>query len=179
MHVMLDLETWGTRPGSALRSIGAVAFHPERETIGRTFYSNIDKDSCLTAGLTIDADTVAWWARQSKESIAALEDNPRPLGDVVTYFHDWFTSVGGKFVWCHGGNFDEPLWTAACRAVTQSVPWKFWNARCTRTLYAVADFDAKSIPRSGTYHNAIDDAVHQARCVQQAMAKLRKPPDAK
>ena len=27
-NVMLDLETWGTAPGSALRSIGAVMFDP-------------------------------------------------------------------------------------------------------------------------------------------------------
>jgi len=38
MHVMFDLETWGTTPGSALRSIGAVEFDPMGKDIGRTFY---------------------------------------------------------------------------------------------------------------------------------------------
>ena len=29
--VMLDLETWGTRPGCAIRSIGACVFNPNGE----------------------------------------------------------------------------------------------------------------------------------------------------
>ncbi len=73
------------------------------------------------------------------------------------------------YVWSHGANFDEPLWTAAAAAVGQGVPWKFWNVRCTRTAFDLRNFDPKSIAREGTHHNALDDAKHQARCVQAAM----------
>lgn len=173
MHVMLDLETWGTRPGSALRSIGAVTFDPDAGIVGSTFYRNIDKASCLAFGLTIDADTIAWWEKQSKESIEALEVDQRSIVHVVNDFNTWFAQVGGKYIWCHGANFDEPLWTAACRALAWPVPWKFWDVRCTRTIFAMADFDTKSLPRDGMHHNALDDAIHQARCVQHAMALVR------
>lgn len=173
MHIMLDLETWGTSPGSALRSIGAVVFDITTKTFGATFYRNIDKDSCVINGLTVDPQTVEWWARQSRAAAHALETDQKLLIEVVREFHDWFRSAGGKYIWCHGANFDEPLWTAAARAVDQTVPWKFWDVRCTRTVYAIADFDPRSVPRNGTFHNALDDAAYQSLCVQQAIAKLR------
>lgn len=175
MHVMLDLETWGTRPGSALRSIGAVAFRPDGVNVWERFYRNIDKESCLMAGLTVDAKTVSWWQKQSPEAVARLDGDQQPLADVANAFHAFFRLNYGRFVWCHGANFDEPLWSAACRALGFSVPWKYWDTRCTRTLFAMADFDMKSVPREGVAHDALADAIHQARCVQQAVAKLRAP----
>ncbi len=178
-HIMLDLETWGTRPGAALRSIGAIVFDPNSDgvssNIGVSFYRNIDKDSCVINGLTVDPDTVAWWERQAKEAIHGLAKDQKLLIEVVREFHDWFRLLGARYIWCQGANFDEPLWTAAARAVDQFVPWKYWDVRCTRTIYAAADFDPRSVPRQGTYHNALDDAAYQARCVQMAFAKLRAP----
>ena len=40
-HVMVDLETWGTHAGAAIRSIGACMFDPVKGTIEQTFYMNI------------------------------------------------------------------------------------------------------------------------------------------
>lgn len=179
MHVMLDLETWGTRPGSALRSIGAVTFGLNATNVGSKFYRNIDKESCLLAGLTVDAETVSWWLKQSPEAVAALEKDQWPLADVVNSFHEWWRSIGARYVWCHGANCDEPLWTAACRAIGHSVPWKYWDTRCTRTLFAMADFDIREVPREGVAHDALADAIHQARCVQRAIAKLHNVPTAR
>lgn len=170
-HIMLDLETWGTKPGCALRSIGAVAFNLH-SAIGDEFYLNIEEASCLSLGLEKEISTVEWWAKQSPEAQAALLTSPHPLGAAVRAFHEWFRGQAGEFVWSHGGNFDEPIWNAAARVVGERVPWKFWNARCTRTAYALAKFDPRSLPREGTYHNALDDAKYQARCVQAAMRML-------
>ena len=49
VHAMLDLETWGTKPGSAIRSIGAALFTLDGN-IGGTFYCNVDEQSCLDIG---------------------------------------------------------------------------------------------------------------------------------
>lgn len=172
-HVMLDLETWGTKPGSALRSIGAVAFELEGG-VGESFYQNIDQGSCVRAGLTIDEATVAWWKKQSQEAQAALLINPVPLTNVVTEFNAFFHNVDAYFVWSQGGNFDEPLWNAATSAAGFAVPWKFWNARCTRTLYQLAGFDPRTLKRDGTHHNALDDALFQVNCVQASARLLRR-----
>lgn len=168
MHVMLDLETLGTRPGAILRSIGAVAFTLDG-MIGACFDRNIDQDSCIGAGLHMEADAVAWWQRQSAEVEAALLVAPHLLAEVVEDFHRWFKEQGATELWCHGANFDEPLWRAAAYAVNQVPPWKYWNVRCTRTLYAATGFDPKSVPRIGLHHSALDDALTQVHCVQRAI----------
>lgn len=173
-HIMLDLETWGTAPGCALRSIGAVQFELSGEIKGE-FYRNIAKDSCLKAGLIIDPATERWWQRQSPEAQAALENDPEDLAKVATEFHLWCLSRG-PFVWSHGANFDEPIWCAAARAVGQKAPWYFWDVRDTRTIFAIADIDTRSLSRTGTHHNALDDAKHQARLVQLAWAKIEGKP---
>lgn len=174
-HVMLDLETFGTKAGSVLRSIGAVIFDPRGEGTGAEFYHNIDRESCERIGLTLDQSTVDWWARQSREAQESLLKNPQPIGVVIMEFHRWFAKNGGEHIWCQGANFDSVLWEAACAAAQIRVPWKFWNVRDTRTVYEMFRFDTKSIERGGTYHNALDDAKHQAKCVQMAIRNYKPP----
>lgn len=171
-HIMLDLETFGTKPGSVLRSIGAVCFSFDG-TIGETFYSNIDEKSCLDAGLTKDPGTVKWWSQQSAEAQASLLVNPWPLGNVVADFHNWYRANSGRTVWAQGANFDPALWEAAALAVKSPVPWKFYDVRDTRTVYDVGGLNTSTIKRAGTYHNALDDAKHQVRCVAKAIAMAK------
>lgn len=170
---MLDLETFGTKPGSVLRSIGAVMFTLDGQ-ITAEFYRNINHDSCHAAGLKVDPNTADWWSRQSQEAQDSLLVDQRQLSEVVGAFHGWFKANGGVTVWAQGANFDPALWEAAAEAVRSRVPWKFYNVRDTRTVYDVCNFDPMSITRVGTYHNALDDAKHQVRCVAAALANRSK-----
>lgn len=167
-HIMLDLETFGTKPGSVIRSVGAVVFNPKGEGTGGEFYANVDLLSCVEAGLTIDPQTVKWWNEQTPEARKGLTYNPRQLKDAAERFNDWWKKNDGLEVWAQGSNFDPIVWAAACEAVGVEVPWRYSNARDTRTAYFVGGIDVASIPRPGVYHNALDDAKHQAYCVQLA-----------
>lgn len=168
-HIMLDLETYGTKAGCVLRSIGAVAFDlPGASPLGDRFYANLDTESQLAAGLTIDRDTERWWTQQSEAAQKALLVDQRPFPEVAREFHEWYGRVGGRTLWAQGSNFDPVLWEAACAAFKIPVPWKFWDTRDTRTAYDMGRFNTKIVARGGTYHNALDDAVHQATCVQMA-----------
>jgi hypothetical protein len=179
MHVMIDCETWGTRPGCALRSIGAVTFELDGTGTGADYYRNINLQSCLDAGLKIEAGTLLWWDDQADEARRALRVEPQPLNAVLVGFASWFVKQGGEQVWAQGANFDPVLWeTAALAAGVTRLPWKFYNVRDTRTLYELAGFDPRSIKRAGTYHNALDDARHQVACCQAAYRMLRPEPEA-
>jgi hypothetical protein len=181
---MLDCETWGTVPGCAVRSIGAVAFtlsgpEPSPE---KTFYANIDTHSCLYARLHIERGTAEWWQCQSQSQKARddLKQGAKPLAEVANDFAQWCRAlppVNDLKVWSQGANFDPNIWEAAARAVNAPIPWKYYNVRDTRTLYDLAQFDTLSIPRRGTYHNALDDARHQAACCRAAYAALPRRPD--
>ena len=56
-----------------------------------------------------------------------------------------------------------------CKSVQQAVTWKFWEVRDTRTLFELSDISVRIEGK----HNALTDAVAQAKAVQQAYAKLK------
>jgi hypothetical protein len=173
MNIMKDLETWGTTPGSAIRSIGAVAFDPFGDGHMAEFYRNIDDQSCLDAGLTIDPDTYKWWMQQGDTAQRVLLKNPMPLKQVGEEFHAWFQRNKGMWVWAHGPSFDVVIWEAAMRAVGLKCPWKFWDVRCTRTIYEAGRLNHHTVKRRGVHHFALDDAKHQALCVQLAYRNIK------
>lgn len=58
IHVVFDLETFGTPPGCAIRPIGAVVFDLDKElNPERTLYANISARGCLWARLHIEEGT--------------------------------------------------------------------------------------------------------------------------
>lgn len=172
--IMLDLETLGTEPGCALLSIGAVVFDPKGDGCGEEFYVNVDPKDCFKYGLRSDPDTVAWWKKQSDEAKQGLVNDRQPLKEALVAFREWYMRVDGLKVWCQGASFDAPILAKAYHAIGSTEPYKFWNIRDTRTVYDVCEFNSNSVPREGTYHNALDDSKHQVRCVQEALKSFNK-----
>ncbi len=135
-HIMVDTETFGTHPGSALRSIGACVFDPATGEIGARFYANIDPNSCEAAGLVVDPKTAEWWASQPREAQEALQSAQKPLAAGLEAFSGFYAAQGGDALWCHGAGFDEPILRVAYRAVGLTPPWHYRAPRDTRTLFA-------------------------------------------
>jgi hypothetical protein len=172
-NIMLDFETWGTEPGSALRSIGATEFDPYDNGHGRKFYANISDASCLDAGLVKTESTVKWWAHPSRrEANAMLMTDQRPLAEVADAFHQFWRDCRSVFVWGQGASFDPVLWECAMRAIKRTAPWKFWDIRCTRTAYDMGQFNPRTVKFTGTPHHALHDSQHQVVCVQRAYANV-------
>jgi len=173
-HVMLDLETLGTIPGSAVISIGAAQFDLDG-SIGKTFKQNISATSCREIGLIEDPATHKWWSEQSKEAQDRLLIDRKPVVEAASLFHAWFQSCGAEFVWGNGATFDVTLWEAVCRKIGIQAPWKFWNVRDMRTVMHICDFDVRTMNRVGVHHDALDDVKFQIACVVQALQKFRTP----
>lgn len=186
-NVMVDLETLGTRPGSIILSIGAVAFDINKDPIDwPEFYSVISIASSRKYGLTADESTSAWWARQSSEARRVLEEADDPSApELPTVLKDF-----GKFImrqgdsrncklWGNGSDFDNVLLVSAFQAaILGKPPWNYYNHRCYRTLTAL--FPQYALPKSGrdgTHHNAIDDSRYQARSAVQILRKISQMAD--
>lgn len=163
--LMIDDETGGTRPGSAVVSIGAVFFDPRRDELGPEFYGVATLASCLAAGLTVDAETMCWWMKQSDEARAVFNDpSAEKLGDVLcnlTHFA-WAHCPKEKIrVWGNGSPFDNVLTRMAYAAISPLEPfWEHVNDRCYRTLKNQAP--EVKLARVGVAHHALDDAKSQA-----------------
>jgi exodeoxyribonuclease VIII len=168
MHVMMDLETLDTKPGAVLLSIGAVVFDCKNDLLGAEFHQIINVASSVAAGLTISADTEAWWAKQSAEAQKTLTDakegKGKDLKDALNAFGHYMDKLGPPSktcLWGNGSDFDNVLLIAAYERAKMTPPWKFYNNRCYRTLKSLKP--GIKLVREGTYHNALDDAKTQAR----------------
>lgn len=178
VHVMVDCETWGTAPVSALRSIAAVTFDPcgDECFAEDVFYCNIDRASCEAAGLNVDPETERWWSEQAQEARDALLHDPWTLSYAASMFDAWWTGKQATHLWCNGACFDEPILRVAFGVIGRRIPWKFWNVRDTRTIWDIGGVNPKNVPREGAAHNALADARHQAKCVTMAYVKLKLGP---
>jgi len=157
---MIDLETMGTRPTAPIVSIGAVAF--DATGIHDKFYVNVDLTSAVAAGGIIDPSTVMWWMSQSDESRAALlvkDDQYSVVGalSALSAWGDWGKVTG---VWGNGATFDNVILRETYYRAAVPCPWPFWNDRCYRTIKTI--YPNVELVRSGTHHNALDDARTQA-----------------
>lgn len=177
-HVMIDLETLGTQPGSVILSIGAVLFDPSKtgnECLGKELYSVISRESCEAAKLEVSQDTLDWWEEQSPEARAVLaqsSDEARSvaLGIALKELAD-FIPAGAK-VWSNGANFDQPLLDVAYNRCGIALPWKYWNSRCYRTIVALHPNEKAIRPPTVCAHNALEDAKWQAYHMVNVAATL-------
>lgn len=173
-RVMVDIETWGTRPGSVIVSIGACRFDTPAH-LSDQFSVVIDAHNSMLHGLTVDAATLYWWLKQSDAARAAVCEEGYDLYGALHSFSEWLKPAGEEVeVWAKGSDFDLPMLTAAFDACRMVVPWKYSNARDLRTLLSLLpDRGPRTVQRPGIPHRALDDAVHQAKLALAAMEALR------
>lgn len=134
--VMIDLETMGTGPTSAILSIGAVCFEPLGDRLGPEFYTNVNLQTCLDAGLTKDESTERWWAKPDKaEARKMLAVDQKPIDEAVSMLSRFYDEHMGGDVWSHGAGFDLIILDSAFRVVKKTTPWKFWDHSDTRVIF--------------------------------------------
>ena len=158
MHIMIDLETMGTRPNAPIIAIGAVAFDPDG--VHDEFYAVVDLADSVAEGGVMDPSTVLWWMKQSDEARAEFDRPGKPLGFALGDFREWVSKYDISGVWGNGASFDNVILSEAYRRMGNDAPWPFWKDRCYRTMKSLSSI---KMQRSGAHHNALDDARDQAR----------------
>lgn len=160
MHVMIDLETMGTRPNAPIIAIGAVKF-TAMGLVDKEFYVSIDLESAVNDGhAVVDPKTVLWWMEQGGEARSALRENKKKVLTALYEFHDWLKPDEPVGVWGNGASFDNVILSETYRRMNLTPPWPFWADRCYRTVKNL--YPACTLERTGVHHNALDDAKSQA-----------------
>ena len=170
-HVMLDLETMGSGSYAAIISIGAAAFTLSfPQEIISTFYSRVSLASSVKAGLRMDPATVEWWLEPERaEAWASLQATPAvELDEALLGFSEWFCRIdeGQACVWGNGATFDNVILSNAYQATGLDKPWAYNKDRCFRTLKSEILPPVRA-DEYGTKHNALDDAIAQAKHLQK------------
>lgn len=175
MHVMLDLETLGVRSSAVIAAIGAVEFDPQSDRLGEQFYVTVNIQSCIDYGLTMDVSTILWWMDQSEDARKSTFVQECTLPNALDTFHRYLLGAAAAAdlvgthvkIWGNGSDFDNVILANAYLSIKERAPWRFSNNRCFRTLKNLGP-NPKNVPmRTGVHHNALDDALFQARYAQK------------
>jgi hypothetical protein len=168
-HLMLDIESLGTRPGFMVLSAALVRFDDLASTS-----LNFNWDDQRALGLVDDPATHAWWSADERNEawIASVKDAV-PLVPALQHLSAWiqWAAPAGALIWCHGAGFDAPLLEEVYRRAGVPCPWAFWNVRDTRTLYDLAGVDVRQY-KAGTAHVALNDAMAQTRAAVESLRVL-------
>lgn len=185
LQIMLDLETMGTSADSPIIAIGAVPFSfkkgPQRD-LG--FYTSIKLDDVLASGAKVSGDTICWWMEQKDAARSRFFPKTQasealPLESTLKFFGQWVAEISAEAghargsrdsasIWGNGPSFDCGMLSETYRRMGLPTPWAFWRERCMRTYNQVGEalgIHKGQFSRDGTAHNALDDAVFQAKVV--------------
>lgn len=177
-QIMLDLETMGKGPNAAIVAIGAVVFDTELGSVGDeesgSFYRLVTLESAVRYRLQMDPDTVMWWLRQGEAARAALTGHMgMELHLALDQFSLWVELMANTehvLVWGNGAAFDNVILRNAYREVGLQPPWSHWNDRCYRTVKAMRP--EMKVERHGVHHNAVHDAISQARHLMKVLESI-------
>ena len=187
LHIMIDLETMGHGPNSAIVSIGAYHFDEYTGEIYGTFHKGISLDSCLEKGMTVSESTIFWWLQQSEEARKSLINLPKQdISTVLFDFNMWLNNIkyrnsslsfnipvnigeieGVLFPWGNGASFDISILENAYNACKLKIPWEYNSILDVRTIHKLTKDYVDKGSNIGTSHNALDDAIYQAKYVSK------------
>lgn len=172
-HVMFDQETLDTLPTAVMLSIGAVKFDLDSDKLDPDgFYASLSINDQLAHGRTISESTLVWWMAQDKEAQQVFVEPKQTLESALVSLSEWL-GHNKRCVWSNGASFDIPMLEHAYASYGLTAPWEFWNSRCVRTYRALPG--ARYVPKvePTVAHNALHDAVAQARHMQAIQAMLK------
>lgn len=171
MHLLLDIEALGRRPGSAPVELAAATFDPHTGDIRSTFHTRI----IPLDGLTADVQTLAWHREHRTWPFPdGSGPEPLPLRRALLAFCQWLHGQPSQptLYWSWGSTYDFPLLDAAFRAIDHPPPWHYSQCCCARTIWKCAFPGLSPEPRC---HHALQDVLAAIPDLIHARNTLRGP----
>lgn len=157
--LMLDCETLDIGGRPVLLSIGAVVF--DDYGIYEYFQADIDIESSKQFGFTVSQSTLDWWNQQDPIAKNMAFSGKERVDLVLQKLVDFYKDNGCTEIWSKGVLADIRWINNALDHFNIERPWEYYKEFCFRTLLkSVPRFE---IPFAGVQHNALDDAIHQAK----------------
>lgn len=166
----LDTETLGTRPGSAVIQLGAVAFNLDTGELGPEFFREIKPAAPFTASI----ETLQWREEKGLGPIPTHGIHPR---DAVFHFQDWLRDnfdcpEKERRFWSWGSSMDFPVLEPVLdlRNPEDKHPWEYWQINDARGFWQMAFGDLRHSERP---HDALEDAKLGAIDLVAAIREIR------
>jgi exodeoxyribonuclease VIII len=178
IRVMVDTETLGVGASAIILSIGAVVFDYAKD-LGDEFYVEIDP---ATYPGEIEIETMKFWMLQSAAGNPCPCEGKISLSHAWDMFHQWLLQISGPGskrleLWANGTDFDIPKLYYAAESLGEEILWAYNDVRDYRTI-------AKEFGKYGErpekvgHHNALSDAIWQAKHLISILGNLKERLDA-
>lgn len=172
IHIVLDLETMGTKQDAAIIEIGMVIFNHmgQRETANviEQWSSAVRLESSIMRGGTVSPGTIEWWmATERTEARDNWIASPKlgilvALNAVAARILKYSAINPLPLIWGNGVNFDNAILKSAYERLEIKVPWGYRQDADFRTLKLLYKDVVPEPAFVGTPHVALDDARHEA-----------------
>ncbi len=164
---MIDLETLGNGPTSAIVQIGCVAFDRYTGELHDEYLVNVHLEEEMKLGFKVDASTIEWWMLQSAlgKNTWVGESSLRPK-DALLGLNKFVKDRGMKksAMWSHA-TFDAPILFHHYKVMEIATPIKYSFWLDLRTL-GMLGRGVASIPyeaRPDDAHDALADCKYQVK----------------
>lgn len=184
VDISIDCETLGVSTNNpAIVSVGWVAFKRYSGEVQETGYYEVDLDNAIKHG-HVDGSTLQWWMRMARgddkerEASTVLDESIHdlPLSAVLGHLSEFIDRnrhhSGG--IWLNGPCEDGAWLKSAYNSTDKRLPWNHWELRDLRTLVVATELAVPASADQVVRHNALDDALWQAKVVTAAFNKLLK-----
>lgn len=162
-NIMIDIETWSTKPNAAIRSTSAVEFDINTGDVGKVFYVNISSHKDIDF-FDYEKSTIAWWKKQSPQSQYIFHNNQINIDYALNQLNHFLRK--NDIIWAKSPAFDCVILKTAMEYFKINPKWKFYNERCVRTIVALDPLIKNiSFTFSGIKHYAVDDCINQIKQV--------------
>lgn len=171
-HIVLDLETLGTKRNAPILSIGMVVICDLQ--IKAKYYTVLDVyEQKQLFGRTDDEDTLQWWrdkleTPEGQLAWNAATTNLEGVQDGLRGVCNVFATYADAKVWGNSNTFDNEVLRSLLEAANMPT-WYFRNDRDFRTLREQFKEKVPEPEFQGIRHVSVDDALHEATWLIQIL----------
>lgn len=165
-HVMIDLETLGTKVATNALSLGICLFDKSGIYRSEEYFFQYDPRR------QVSFDTLMWWAKQPGFStlLEMSKTKGKPHGQICNEIKEILPAK--HYIWSNGANFDVPILESMFNQNNIPIPWPYWDVRCYRTLKATFPQIENGLINKSK-HDALCDAEFQANAVIKYLKELK------
>jgi hypothetical protein len=186
--IMIDLETLSTHKNARIMTMAAVRFDIKTGEIGENIHIGLHKIGADYIQSHVSPDTLEFWLDDAQAASLdriwkLVNANPYSTARALEKLTRFIDKKSFDAIWSNGSSFDLSILNSAYNAYSQKTPWKYWQERDTRTIVGVSrkitGIDPKKqVTFEGQPHDALCDAIYQARYVHAAYTQLLQKPTA-
>lgn len=180
-HLVLDIETLGTKPGCVVTEIGMVVIKDMHIVDSASWKVDIIS-SIYKLGMTVDKSTAEWWSSFPDDKIDELinqSDLAIPPNIVTELMSKFLLKYDFDYFWGNSPDFDYNILNELVVRSNRlhdkplKMPWEgcFWKMRDVRTLISGSGMKDYNISNSHS-HEAIFDATYEAQQLLNAFQIL-------